>query len=202
MSKVPRVWTGTQWDTLAVNVPDLSNYSTTTQMNTAIDNAKGLVLVKSQTIGSAVSSVTVTDAFSSTYDNYKIIVSGGVASNNTGFNLKLGTTATGYYGGISATYYSSGAVSGGADNNQSVFRYQGDADTSTINYVVDIQAPYLAKKTVIQSAKTSFNTAGYTGAYNGFLNNTTSYTDFTFIVEGGGVTITGGTIYVYGYAKD
>lgn len=31
MAKQPRVWTGTQWDTLAVTLPDLSNYSTTTQ---------------------------------------------------------------------------------------------------------------------------------------------------------------------------
>jgi hypothetical protein len=39
-----------------------------------------LTLIKTQTIGTAVSSVTVTGAFSTTYDNYKIIVSGGVAS--------------------------------------------------------------------------------------------------------------------------
>jgi len=40
----------------------------------------GLTLVKSQTIGSAVSSVEVTGAFSATYDNYKVIVIGGVGS--------------------------------------------------------------------------------------------------------------------------
>ncbi len=37
---------------------------------TAADmNAVGLWLVKTQTVGTAVASVTVTDAFSSTYDN-------------------------------------------------------------------------------------------------------------------------------------
>ena len=37
----------------------------------------GLVLIKTETIGTTVSSVTVTSAFSATYDNYKIIVAGG-----------------------------------------------------------------------------------------------------------------------------
>jgi hypothetical protein len=171
-----------------------------TTLFTALGGAyAGLRLIKKQTIGTGVSSVAVTNAFSAIYENYKIIVSGGVASANTGFNLKLGSTVTGYYGGIAAVTYSSGAVAGGSDSNQSSFRYQGDADTTTISYAVDVFSPYLAKKTTIQANKTSFNTAGYAGTYNGFLNNTTSYTDFTFIVEGGGVTITGGTIYIYGY---
>ena len=55
----------------------------------------GLVLVKAQTIGSAVSSVEVTGAFSSTYDNYLITLEGGVASTNVGLRLTLGATATG-----------------------------------------------------------------------------------------------------------
>ena len=39
MAKQPRVWSGSQWEPLAVTLPDLSNYSTTTQMNTAISDA-------------------------------------------------------------------------------------------------------------------------------------------------------------------
>lgn len=41
---------------------------TASDTNTYLANS-GLVFVKSQTIGSAVTSVTVSDAFSATYDN-------------------------------------------------------------------------------------------------------------------------------------
>ena len=41
-------------------------------------NAIGLWLVKSQTVGTGVSSVTVSNAFSADFDNYRIIYSGGV----------------------------------------------------------------------------------------------------------------------------
>jgi hypothetical protein len=58
--------------------------------------APGLVLIKTETIGTTVGSVNVTDAFSSTYENYKIIISGG-ASSATGayLTLKLGASVTG-----------------------------------------------------------------------------------------------------------
>ena len=51
--------------------------------------ASGLTLVKAQTIGTTVSSVTVTDAFSATFDNYKIIISDGVGSTNSGIKGSL-----------------------------------------------------------------------------------------------------------------
>ncbi len=37
----------------------------------------GLRLIKKQTIGSGVASVSVTDAYSATYEAYKIIITGG-----------------------------------------------------------------------------------------------------------------------------
>ena len=54
-----------------------------------VASSGGLVLVKTQTIGTTVSSVEVTGAFSSTYDNYKIIVSGGAGSTAAQFGLKF-----------------------------------------------------------------------------------------------------------------
>ena len=42
--------------------------------------AGALVLVKTQVIGTTVSSVNVTSAFSTTYDNYKITITGGTSS--------------------------------------------------------------------------------------------------------------------------
>ena len=47
---------------------------------TYLDGSGGLTLVKTEAIGTTVGSVTVTDAFSATYNAYKIIVDGGVGS--------------------------------------------------------------------------------------------------------------------------
>ena len=49
----------------------------------------GMRLVKKQTIGTAVSSVNVTNAFSATYENYLILISGGVASTTADFGFSL-----------------------------------------------------------------------------------------------------------------
>jgi hypothetical protein len=46
--------------------------------------SSGMTLISTTTIGTAVSSVNVTSAFSTTYDNYKIMISGGVASTTVG----------------------------------------------------------------------------------------------------------------------
>jgi hypothetical protein len=158
-----------------------------------------LTLVKSQTIGSAVSSVTVTDAFSSTYDNYLVIVSGGAGSASSGLNLQLGSTATGYYSWEVYGSYSSNTVNGfGQSNTTSA----GDFATTTVNGhtgVAHVLSPNLAARTSFNTAFGQLDTTFYAGWKNGFVNNTTQYTAFTLTPSTGGVTMTGGTIRVYGY---
>jgi len=161
-------------------------------------HSSGLVLISSTTIGNAVSSVTVSSAFSSTYDNYLIIVGGGVASGGAiHLNLTLGATATGYYYGGSQTAYPTGTVSGVAGNNATSFAQAGHGSTSTLDAYVVLRGPNLAKRTAMttQNARTAAGEDAY--QYSGFLNDTTQYTAFTFTTSSG--TITGGTIRVYGY---
>jgi hypothetical protein len=153
----------------------------------------GLRLVKKQTIGSAVSSVTVTNAFSATYDNYKIIISGGVGSSNTNVNLKIGAATSGYKYNLWYAPYG-GSHTGATTASASNLPYMGYATTSGINMNADIIAPFLSKITVTTGYYISVNEAG---VFQGILNNTTSYTDFT--IDVGGFNMTGGTIYVYGY---
>ena len=63
---------------------------------TAADmDAVGLWLVKTQTVGTGVSSVTVTGAFSSTYDNYFVTYTGGTGSTQTPLRIQMGSTTTG-----------------------------------------------------------------------------------------------------------
>lgn len=157
----------------------------------------GMVLVKSQVIGTAVSSVTVTSAFSTTYDAYKIIVTGGVSSATATIELKLGATVTGYYAGYVNSIYSTAAVSGQADNNASAFRIAGYTTSSVIALNVNLQNPFLAKNTIFNSLTGQSTTGAGGSTGNGYLANTTSYTDFT-LTPGSG-TLTGGTIRIYGY---
>jgi hypothetical protein len=161
--------------------------------------APGLVVVKTQTIGSAVSSVTVTDAFSSTYDNYKITVNGGVASTDDVIGLQLGATTTGYYAGFSGAVYSSGAASVGSNNNTASFTQIGYGSTDSLFADFTLTNPFATKKTFVSGGFAFPQTTNVSRSYHGFVNNTTSYTAFT-LTPGSG-TFTGGTIRVYGYAN-
>lgn len=160
-------------------------------------NAIGLWLVKTQTIGSGVASVEVTGAFSSDYDAYRIILTGGVASVQCDLKLTLGATATGYYYGLVYNAYNASAVLGVAGANTTSWVYAGTGTTSKLDAVIDLRDPYSAKNTTISSWYTQTATTGAQGNMNGYLANTTSYTAFTITPNTG--TMTGGTIRVYGY---
>lgn len=155
-------------------------------------NAVGLWLVKTQTVGSAVSSVTVTGAFSSTFDSYLIVDSGGTMSVDTALGLTFGSTATGYYYFLTYGAYTGATVSGDNGNNTTKFVHGGGgADRSC--YIV-VQNPNLAKPTEIM-ARVRYGTVY--GTEVGHLANSTQYTAFTLTPTSG--TMTGGTIRVYGY---
>ena len=105
----------------------------------------GLRLVKKQTIGTAVSSVTVTSAFSATYENYLIKVTGGVASTANEFQIQLsGITTSVYYSNLLYNSYGfttplAGSTTAGA------FQWCGNGSTSNIFSQVDITSPFLTK---------------------------------------------------------
>ena len=158
----------------------------------------GLVLVKSQVIGTTVASVTITGAFDATYDTYKVVINGGVGSTNQDLGVSLGSTATGYYYSYNTATYA-GVASGGGIANGSSFSNVGVFNTNVITMNFDLQNPFNAEETLISASRIDPTTTGSSGNVRGYLNNQTSYTAFTLTAGGG--TITGGTIYVYGYAK-
>ena len=170
-------------------------------LNASDMNAVGLWLVKSQTIGTAVATVTVTDAFSATYDAYKIVVTDGVSSTDGRLRIALGATTTGYYWGlVGGRYDNGGSVSvGGA--NAAIWDYVGIGSTTGLSAAIEIINPYLAKRTTFTSLFTDSGTGGgnIAGPSSGMLNNSTSYTSFILSPASG--TLTGGTITVYGYRR-
>ena len=157
----------------------------------------GLTFIKSQTIGSAVSAVTVTDAFSATYDNYLITINGG-SGTTTGGNtyMTLGSTTSGYYQAGWYMFYNSTALTGFNINNGSSWSSSYYTPNNHSGHVY-LQNPFLAKTTTINADLSAADATTYVANYVGWLNNTTSYTAFTLTASGG--TMTGGTIRVYGY---
>ena len=168
-------------------------------LNASDMNAVGLWLVKTQTIGTGVTTVTVSGAFSSTYDNYRIVVN--IDSINTGgpyATLQLGSTTTGYYYGMAGAVFSTAAASLLSTNNGANWNRLGPVNTTGSSFVVDLLNPNRALRTVIYSNYADFNTAGSGGNGSGFLNDTTQYTAFTLGLTTA-ATMTGGNIRVYGY---
>lgn len=174
------VWNGTAWVFLA-----------------DADTPSGLQLIKTQTIGSAVSSVEVTGAFSSEFDNYVINVNGGSGSAWAYMGLQLGSTTSGYYSAGYYSYYGSASLSSHRANNASKFEYVGSGITAGLCANITLFNPFLSIQTTMSSVTQDINTAGGGFTTSGFVNNTTSYTAFTLIPSSG--TYTGGTIRVYGY---
>jgi hypothetical protein len=165
----------------------------------SVASASGLTLVSTTTIGSAVSSVTVSNAFSSTYDNYRIIVSGGAGSTATGCDLTLGATATGYYYFFVTGNFNSTTVTGVNGNNTTKWDGVVQQGTGFISGVIDLLGPNLAKNTILSSVgvRSATSSTGINVWSAGYLADTTQYTAFTLTTITG--TLTGGTIKVYGY---
>jgi len=194
LAKKARVWTGTEFVELASAQTDLTAYSTTAQVSSIYSpiSTTGLVLITSQTIGTSVTSVTVNNAFSATYDNYLVTIAGGAATGNINLNMVLGSTTTGYYFNASGGVWATSAANTVVGNNASNFAYVGTGRTTGLNMSATINSPFLAVNTTISNPFIA-NDASY--SFNGILANTTSYTAFTLA----GGTLTGGTIRVYGY---
>lgn len=161
-------------------------------------NKVGWWLIKSQAVGTAVSSVAVTDVFSADYEHYRIIYAGGVSSTSNYLLVTLGATATGYYYGLQVATYNNTTSTGAGNNTTS---WIGGYGTTVTNHLdIEVYRPQLADETVYHGKIVAAiaGTTGFGGYMGGFLNNTTQYTGFT-IAPQATVTITGGTIYVYGY---
>jgi len=157
-----------------------------------------LTLISTTTIGTTVSSITVSSAFSATYENYFISVNGGVASTNNSLSLKLGSTTTGYFGFGFYGNASSSTLAGDNLNNGASFPYAAQGDTNILSGQIYIQNPNLAKATMLYTNASRSGTGGMSN-FTGSETSTTQHTAFTLTPSTG--TITGGTIKVYGYSN-
>ena len=174
----------------------VADSSTSTGLKWAAPSSGALTLVKTQTIGTSVTSVAVTSAFSATYDNYFITVNGGTNTGHGNIKVQLGATTSAYFIGGNYMSYASTTINGYVATNDSNW-YAGKHSPDDNFLEIFLHNPNLAKITDFTARAVGGNNAsGGITNYQGFLNNTTQYTDFTLLFDSAS---TGGTIRVYGF---
>jgi hypothetical protein len=173
-------------------VPDFSPGEVLTAA--AMDSI-GLWLVKTQTVGTGVSSVPVTGAFSADYDNYLVTYNGATTATGQCLQIQLGATTSGYFGNLIFANFAGGAPSSTGDNNAAAWSHCTGGVNGFTNLQATIMRPFASATTTISSPYQDGANAGHK---SGWINNSTSYTGFTLLTFSP-ATITGGTIRVYGY---
>ena len=159
-------------------------------------NAVGMWLVKTDTITSGATKE-ITDAFSSDFQNYRIVLSNVVSGIGANMFFRFGTVTTGYYG----TYYydkfdgtSTGTV---RKNNGGELQIAICDNVSGTGISFDVYSPQATSDQKSISG-TSYS-GGWSGWFGGTLNSSTSRTSFTLGVAG--TTFSSCNVYVYGYRK-
>jgi hypothetical protein len=159
--------------------------------------ASGLTFIKKETIGTGVSSIAVSSAFSSTYDNYRVEISFTSGNFSGDIYFRFGSTIVGYYGNNIDMSPNSATVTGASINNADSIPLCLINSTNGGNVSMDIMSPNLAKRSSVTAAGVGFNTTGNSQRWtNAYENSNTQHTAFTVLV---GNTLTGGEIRVYGY---
>ena len=160
--------------------------------------SSGLTLITRQPY-SAASAVNVNDVFSATYDNYLVIFKNTAGTAGATFNMRLRVSGA---DNSTTNYFSGGAesTSGGLTNrfagSQNAWFNQINIDLTT-SFQATFFSPFLTQKTAITALETHDTGARHL-FYNGFFNDTTSFTGFSFFPASSTIT---GEVAVYGYAR-
>ncbi len=181
---------------MAVKTFTTGEVLTAADTNTYLANA-GLDYIKTVTIGTGVTSITVSDAFSSTWDNYRVVIANADASSADGnYYIRFETAPLSTYN-WGTTYISYGGTAGNgnqANSNGGIIAGVTSSDNDTSS-VMDIYGPNKAQFTHVttQTSSTSYQLVG-----GGVMKTATAYTAFYILSAN---ALTGGTITVYGYRK-
>ena len=150
----------------------------------------GMALITSNTF-SGVTTVSVNNCFSATYDAYKIVVEMTASGGVNAFTFRTRVSGSDETGSV----YSD-VGSWGNNNSQTSLRAGWTGNPGACNSVFDIFNPFLATTTQVAGVGGALDVASGVSAFMGHVNNTTSYTGFTFNIAA--VTISG-RYKVYGY---
>jgi hypothetical protein len=188
---------------MAVKTFSSGEVLTASDTNTYLANS-GLVYITSGALSSTATNFV--GCFSSTYDNYRIIISNFNPSVGADLYIRLlsGTTptSTGDWG-WAYTGISEMGVSTNSNATSNSRGYTGISNTfGTLalgSASMDCYSPNLAQRTTFTS-----NAVSYSGAFGGrlgivFYNNTPSYDGIRFLTDSAATM--NGTVTIYGYRK-
>jgi hypothetical protein len=168
-----------------------------------VGSDSGLIHIETQAL-SAVSGISFNNVFSSTYDNYKFILTGvgSLAGTDIQIRLRAGgtdnSTASSY---VSQLLRSSSTTVQGVRITDTVWRNFFLHNTLKSAFEFDFYDPFKASATAFSISNVYAETGGRVEIYMGTHNQATSYDGFSLIVAApAGATMTG-SISIYGYKK-
>jgi hypothetical protein len=176
-----------------------------TAMNTALGTKKAGMVLLNTTSFSAVASQSISDVFSATYDNYRIILD--VTSNvNTALSMRMrvagsDNSTSNYnvqYASVDNTTLSAGRIATGTSWNMN-----GGQGTARCFYGLTLLNPFATQFTGVymeNSLRYDANLLAVGFQALGFAA-TTSFTGFTLFPVGGASPTISGTVSVYGFNK-
>jgi hypothetical protein len=184
-------------------IPQIETYT-----GSAWQTPYGLTLVATGTIGSGVTTFNMDNVFTSAFRNYQIVINGAQTATIDGYLMQLrgaGTTlgGTGYfYSGIetqaSGSTITQRLLNGGA--NWRIGISSGTNAANSYNFNVDVFQPAIATATNIFARATTRDSGALGNVYQtmaGSNSSAVAYDGFTLSMSGA-VTMTGGTVQVYG----
>lgn len=158
----------------------------------------GLTLIKSQTIGSAVSSVTITDVFSATYDDYLVKIDTTFSVNGARMLMRgTGSTGATYAGNFLYMDTSNTTVAGTQYVSSTYFEI--GLSSSTGRTCIDVNVYNIFDAAVATRINHQFMGNQYSGSGGSRDSATNSSTALDLTAASG--TLTGGSVFVYGYQK-
>ena len=166
----------------------------------ASKGAGTLVLVNTTSF-SAASSVSLNNIFSSTYDNYRIILN---VTGSTGMDLQFRLRASGTDNSTASSYttqqvlmYSTNVTTSRASDSLTKWQDINTSRDANVS-VADFFAPYLTKPTTWQIHSTYMLDNSVIQLRHGSHSQSTAYDGFTLIASTGTIT---GSVQIYGYRK-
>lgn len=165
-------------------------------LNASDMNAVGMWLITTQNITAGTNLQTISNCFSSTYKNYKIVFSEvDMVNADDGIQVYFEATApaSNYFSRQQYSKYDGTANAFNSTNNGGYWWTGLGGTESNTHLIMDISNPNLAKYTTFSCQWQSDNYAGWAG---GQVKTTTQYTSIRFKAGG---NFNSGSIQVYGY---
>jgi hypothetical protein len=190
---------------MAVKTFTTGEVLTASDTNTYLNNG-GLVYIAQATATSG-STLAVDNCFTSTYDNYRIVISnvyGSTSSVDLYFRLRVsGTNAiTAYYWGFSGLY-SNAASANDSGANVAYYKagYLGSNSQPLLNSTIEVMQPQIAQPTMLTSIYSYYvGGVGFAGRSGGGGHDAaTAYDGFALVLGSG--TFTSCRVRVYGYRQ-